>query len=427
MRLTAYTPPSRAPLARGSNRTGLGRRSALAVIGWLALAGGGPICAQPTPAAVAPNPNYQADLAAVAKLLPGQWYEVPNSRLDALDPCPSRNCVYSAVSGLQASMASWSGAAYDAVNGKFLVHGGGHNDYAGNEVYAFDTALMRWERLRNPSTNLVANVPWWPDGTPNSSHTYDLMEYVPSINALCVFGNGSMWSIGYGALSTACLDMGNYAWLQKTPPLQGSIGGKTAYDPVTQSVWRQGAGGDSFLHRYNAGQDSWQAYGNQFTDGWIAYYSTATIDPGRRLFITVGGGEVRAWDMTLNPSTSVLKPTTGDTQIVAVSNPGLEYDPVVDRVVAWHGGADVHVLNTATWTWTRVLPAAGNSVIPTAGQLYGTYGRFRYIPSMNAYIAVNAVTQNVYFYRLALPSPGGSFDDGFEVVSRLPTAGRGGK
>jgi len=425
MRPAACAPPSHPPVSCSSHGARSAKRVVLALIGWLMLAGGDRLGAQPTPAAVAPNPNYQTDLAAVANLLPGQWYEVPNSRLDDLDPCPARNCVYSAVGGLHASMGSWSGAAFDAVNGRLLVHGGGHNDYAGNEVYAFDIQLMRWERLRNPSTDLVANVPWWPDGTPNASHTYDLLEYVPSINALCVFGNGSMWSIGYGALSTACLDMGNYTWLQKAPPLQGSIGGKTAYDPVTQSVWRQGAGGGSFLHRYDAGKNAWQAYGNQFSDGWISYYSTGTIDPRRRLFITVGGGEVRSWDMSLNPSATVLRSTTGHTQIVAVSNPGLEYDPVVDRVVAWHGGADVHVLDTAAWTWTRLPPAAGNTVIPTAGQQYGTYGRFRYIASMNAYIALNDVTQNVYFYRLALISPDIVFGDSFEMGSSLPIAGRG--
>jgi hypothetical protein len=38
----------------------------------------------------------------------------------------------------------------------------------------------------------------------------------------------------------------------------------------------------------------------------------------------------------------------------------------------------------------------------------GTYGRFQYVPSRNAFILVNAVDQNVYFYKLGIS--GGSLD-----------------
>ena len=37
---------------------------------------------------------------------------------------------------------------------------------------------------------------------------------------------------------------------------------------------------------------------------------------------------------------------------------------------------------------------------PTDPVKNGTYGRFRYIPSKNAYVVVNGVKQNVFFYRL---------------------------
>jgi hypothetical protein len=39
-------------------------------------------------------------------------------------------------------------------------------------------------------------------------------------------------------------------------------------------------------------------------------------------------------------------------------------------------------------------------VTPTSKEPNGTYGRFRYIPSKNVFIAVNRTSENVYFYRL---------------------------
>ena len=92
--------------------------------------------------------------------------------------------------------------------------------------------------------------------------------------------------------------------------------------------------------------------------------------------------------------------TTGDTAIQYSYAPGFEYDPVIDRFVAWSGSADVYTLDAATWTWTKHAPAATNTVVPSDPSGGGTRGRFRYIPSKNAYILVNSTSENVYFYKL---------------------------
>jgi hypothetical protein len=359
--------------------------------------------AQPIPVAIAPNPNYQVDSVMLANLQPGEWYEIQNSPLNALNPCPAHNCEYTAVSGLISIMRAWSGGAYDWVNEKLIIHGGGHTDYAGNEIYAFDLQYLQWERLINPSTNIHANELWFPDSTPNSSHTYDNVEYVPQINCFCVFGNGSRWSNGFSGPSVACFDMNSYTWIHKADiPSPGSaIGGKSAYDPVSQSVWRHGAANMGFMQYYDPQQDTFVNHGYQGYEptGWISYQSTGEIDPLRRLFITVGGGEVMAWDLTANPSPGIIMPTTGDSTMVTAGNPGLVYDPIGKKLVAWHGGENVYVLDTS-WHWTKILPASSNTIIPGSSALNGTYGRFRYIASQNLYIAVNKYNENVYFYRL---------------------------
>jgi hypothetical protein len=91
--------------------------------------------------------------------------------------------------------------------------------------------------------------------------------------------------------------------------------------------------------------------------------------------------------------------STGDNEIQSKDG-GLVYDPVSDKMVAWQGGASVYTLDLDTWVWTRVSPATSNTVTPTAGNSNGTFGRFRYVPSRNVFIGVNAVDENVYIYRL---------------------------
>jgi hypothetical protein len=76
--------------------------------------------------------------------------------------------------------AAWSGGAYDYIRKRMLVWGGGHGDYAGNEVYAFDTEALKWERLTDPSlgdkASLTDRDPL-ADGNPASRHTYDGLTF----------------------------------------------------------------------------------------------------------------------------------------------------------------------------------------------------------------------------------------------------------
>ena len=105
----------------------------------------------------------------------------------------------------------------------------------------------------------------------------------------------------------------------------------------------------------------------------------------------------------------VQQATTGDGTMNASTYPGLAYDPVSNRVIGWDGGAAVYSLNTATWVWTKINPAPGNTVTPTGPSIHGTFGRFAYIPSKNAFIVVSGIDENVFIYKLS--AGGGSPPD----------------
>jgi hypothetical protein len=174
-------------------------------------------------------------------------------------------------------------------------------------------------------------------------------------------------------------------------------------DSTTNHVWYLGWGQSGALAELDPASNTWISHGT--FNGWFNYYQTAEIDPKRRKLVSVGAGDSWLWNIagsgTLPPAKLT---TTGDNGIVGAHSPGLAYDPVADRTVAWSGGADVFTLNLDTSAWTRVAPAATNTVIPTAANRQGTNGRFRYIPSKNAYIVVNGINEDVYVYRLSAGS-----------------------
>jgi hypothetical protein len=154
------------------------------------------------------------------------------------------------------------------------------------------------------------------------------------------------------------------------------------------------------MARFDAKANQW---GKQSVDNnslGYEYGISLEIDPTRRLLVSVGHGNVYTWDISnLNASIpSQLITTTGDNSMVGISAPGLAYDPVTQTLVAWNGGATVYILDPGTKVWTKRNPT--NSVTPTAANGNGTFGRFRYCPSKNAFVAVNRVSENVFIYKL---------------------------
>ena len=135
--------------------------------------------------------------------------EFVGDTLADVDPCPRRNCVYSAIMG-QGGVLAYSGMAFTPELGKrgsLVLTGGGHGDYFGNEVYVFDLATNRWRRINNPSlaldgTNAETDPRFnkvyaeYGDGTPGSSHTYDHLRCVPGKNELLLVGSAASYGAG---------------------------------------------------------------------------------------------------------------------------------------------------------------------------------------------------------------------------------------
>jgi hypothetical protein len=113
-------------------------------------------------------------------------------------------------------------------------------------------------------------------------------------------------------------------------------------------------------------------------------------------------GEVIMLDLLQPNSPLQVVTTTGATEIINQRFIGLEFDPILQEVVAYAGGGVVYLFNPSTLNWIKISPSETNTVIPGPPSPFGTFGRFRYIPSKNAYIVVHSADTNVFFYKLPL-------------------------
>ncbi len=342
----------------------------------------------------------RAEGAGLPEIPPGHWHEIPDSSLVA-------SGLIKGGDGSVKRITAWSSAAFDPGTNRLFVWGGGHGDYAGNEVYAFDLEAQRWEQLSDPADSDRERTDTYADGSPRSRHTYDYIEFLPSAKRLMSFGGAALYP--YGNIATRRIsefDPGTRSWLtgrRADVPAGGNmIGAHARLDSSSGDVYflpSQRAA----LMRYSYAADRW-------SEGWGVHYvrvhSTAAIDPKRRLFVLIGSGagapQALKWDLDRpGPATDLRSVTTGDKEIERAYAPGFDFHPGSGVFVAWSGGADVHVLDPASWRWTRRAPAPGNRAVPAPQLSTGTYGRFRYVPGLDLFILMNGVERNVFVYRLA--------------------------
>ena len=81
----------------------------------------------------------------------------------------------------------------------------------------------------------------------------------------------------------------------------------------------------------------------------------------------------------------------------------MAYDTAQDLIVGWVGGDAVYLFNPDTRSCTTVTYPGG----PGAVNPDGSYGRFRYFPSLGVFALVNLGAQNGYNLRLTPPPSGG--------------------
>jgi len=287
---------------------------------------------------------------------------------------------------------AYSGGVFDSKRNRLVIWGGGHADYQGNEIYAFDTDTLTWERLTDPSDpNLGEQVNR--DGTPNSRHTYNGVAYIEHADRLFASGGSLAGPGSCGADKTWIFDFNSMQWTDMNPAVtpRTDCENISAYDPETKKVWWFDLPG---LWSYRYDTNTWVQHNEDF----VINGRTAVMGTKRGLLVVVGQGEVITYNIRGGDYTKQVWSTSGGSSFIDSWAPGLAYDPVSDRIVGW-AGKSVYALNPDTKVWTE--HSAPGTPRYNGGSDSGLYGLWRYIPNLNAFIVMTGADVNIYFYKLS--------------------------
>jgi hypothetical protein len=342
------------------------------------------------------------------------WIELPRTQLH--DVCPPDAGGYQFSFYCSGVIYSWSAGVMDTKRNRLILWGGGHNDYYGNELYALNLNNLTLTRLNDPSPinpfRSPACVSVLSDGAPNSRHTYNGVAYLGHLDRLWAFGGSLACAGGGGGDDTWTLDLEKLKWQKMDPvkivgarqgPLGTPLAAVSGYDPNSKLV---------FLHDRKA-LWSYKYETNTYTqlrnDIPISVYNNSVIDPKRKLMFIVG-----AQEKDLGPGMFVIdisaksnyamqdwsKRLTGCGAFMGVTYPGLAYDSVQDRIVAWTNTKEhinsVYVFDPDAKSCTeRTFPGGPEFDEKTRGDY-----RFQYSPALNVFTVINGWRQNAFLLRL---------------------------
>jgi len=384
----------------------------------------------------APAPDW------VLAIKPGTWVEIGTNTLSDVDPAqdPAANPAYPSsppwrgATGQKAVVNAWNGGAFAANLGRLgslVVFGGGHNDYFGNEVYAFDLEELRWRRLTDPfpasrdTLTAFYEDAEFADGSPVPPHTYDYVDYHPGTNSFVLLRGVQQLGVSGGSFSGSpahMLSFGDHKW-RRSPPSAAPYGssGWSAYDALRDVFWINPPGSTPA-----AGFRSFDPNGVN-TDGSVGRWSEAagprkqgggdgmaSYDPDNDIIVYTDFKKVPARvlgvDLKRPGDPSITLPLAGSPPQLDTGH-GWEWSDLRKSFIYWPktAGADVHELRLGgadwrrgPWAWSS-LTSRDNAVVPqsmTAAN--GVFSRFRVVRFSNAEIAVvvNRVDGPVYAFRL---------------------------
>ena len=289
---------------------------------------------------------------------------------------------------------AYSGMAYDSVNHKLLVFGGGHNDYGGNEVWTFDPETLKWKKMYEPDTEsayVYSNYdPSEPgklqaSGRPLSRHTFDWIDFIDHAGVMVVIdgstvdsntGGGELGSFHTGDTWTYDYVSNTWDYRQNQPEAFYEAGG-SAYDAGSQLVVAV-AWGDTWVYDYD---------NDQWTERFPAQRPPSSgeivleYDSKRGVVYQFAGewphqSELWKYDVAINNWQKIN--TTGATP-PAGGGYGLAYDRVNDKLVAIKGTSGTWVFDPVTNAWTQMTPTTGDPVHAAIR----THGSLKYDPVNN--------------------------------------------
>ncbi|WP_426416436.1 hypothetical protein [Aestuariirhabdus sp. LZHN29] len=314
----------------------------------------------------------------------------------------------------------WNGAVLATrfgPNGAMICFGGGHNDYFGSDVHAFDLAARQWSRIsdgytsgHNNAYGAGANYPTacYPDGSPLPPHTYGYVQYDPIGNDFMLLKGQQQ--LGPDVVPTPIPHLFNLEtkrWRRgpKHPAAALNSAGFSAWDSARRVLWgHSGDDGNSFTGFYpdgNNGDGSCGHWGPCYPSKLPhkADHNVMAYDPSRDLLLVACHQSNTL--LALNPARPAEPPVVLESSSPIAISPfaALEYSAVRERFIYYSAldgsapysisappGDDWGAWTSGCWRW-QPLVSPHNTLDPIAdaarhsrytnNNLSHTFGRFR--------------------------------------------------
>jgi hypothetical protein len=347
--------------------------------------------------------------------------------------------------GFPAVTEAWNGAVLATRlgdSGSLVVFGGGHNDYFGSDVHAFDLASREWRRIsdgfvRGGLADYGAGASYanaeYPDGSPLPPHTYGYVQYDELSNDyLIAKGNRELGAEVKAVAIAHLFNLDRRQW--RRSPLQPSAilnsGGFTSWDASRRILWCHSGddgGGDAFIGFCPDDANPEGTFGrwgplypSKFPG--IANHNAMQIDPKRDILVV--GVPARDALFAINPSDPAapavpLCSSGARARIAACA--AIEYALSLDQLIYYspEEGATVHAITAPQGSTWRALTTgerqwkrrAGTGRDPIADAKAGsrhainwrqTFGRFRIASwrGIDVALLIRHVDSPVYAVRL---------------------------
>jgi hypothetical protein len=349
--------------------------------------------------------------------------------------------------GLAAITEAWNGAVFASglgVGGSMILFGGGHDDYFGSDVHAFDLMTRQWSRISDgyvsgAITDYGAGAVYpnaaYPDGSPLPPHTYGYVQYDPVGNDYLLFkGQNELGPEVKAAAIPHMFNLDSLTWRRgpRHPAAILNSGGWTTWDASRRILW--GHSGDDghgnafigFSPDGDNGDGTFGSWGTHYPNKipGSANHNAMQIDPKRDIIAVV---------VSARDGLYAIDPGTPDRAIVPLASSGarpvlteyaaIEYAPNLDRFVYYSANDGARIYSIAApvgstwpawtagaWSWRSVLNR-DNALDPIADaqarsrhavNRSHTFGRFRIATygAIDVAILVRHIDTPVYAMRL---------------------------
>jgi hypothetical protein len=338
-----------------------------------------------------------------------QWTQVTGTMASAgIAPSP----LPPGITGVRSVTDAWCGAAVRQSSGHYIIHGGGHGDYSGNEIYALDLMASApvWARIWGPTPNaqITSLTNHYADGNPASIHTYYGLQWDETGDRLLRMLGGQYITSGTGANCDAWpWQATNWSPAGTIPAIPSFAGGQPAcvMDPATGNVYLRN---NAQRARWTRTSNTWSA--NSFSSQQ-AQEGAWAFDTARRCVWGVGDRIVTSgvlrWNVdddtfSGNGSGAVaVQAVTGNgTGLLSSFGHGAAYDPINDCVWVLPSSGVLHKFDPAALTLnTQATSGAGPGSNSSYGNGTGPYNRLRYVEALKGLVYTPSWNAPTFFIR----------------------------